>query len=158
MKNIKLMTLNLWCCFDWNNRIDAIRKFIDEEQPDIIAFQEAQINTHYSDSPSSNLLTDDTYPHHTYEPAWEVTSFMPYDEHSNTRQSHGLAIASKYPIISHEIVRLTLHAGREEPAIALLCTLNIEGVKTHVCNVHFDNTDETSKAHLGELMLHLKKT
>jgi endonuclease/exonuclease/phosphatase family metal-dependent hydrolase len=155
MKNLKLMTLNLWCYFDWDNRVSNIDTLIENESPDIVAFQEVQINTQFTSEPSSRTLTRHKYPYHLYEPAWGVTEFMPYDEHSMSRQSHGLAIASRYPILSHEVIRLTQHEGREEPAIALLCKLAIDGTETYVCNVHFDNTDPTSEAHLKELMGYL---
>ena len=51
---LRLMTLNLWCYFDWNNRAANIQSLIKDESPDIIALQEIQINTAFSDTPQSS--------------------------------------------------------------------------------------------------------
>lgn len=147
------MTLNLWCYFDWNNRKDAIVSLISKESPDVIAFQEAQTNHSFSPLPQSDTIANMCgYTYRVFAPTYKRDGQIDKDGGMTQETSFGLALLSKYPILSSETYFLRQHPSHDEACSVLFVTLNVNGEQVDICNVHFGNSDLFSDLHLNELM------
>lgn len=151
--NLKLMTLNLWCYFDWNNREENIHSLINGEAPDIIAFQEAQTNHSFSPNPQSDTIADVCgYKYRTFAPTYGRDGQIDKHGEMNQRSSYGLALISKHPIVASETYFLRQHPDHDEACSVLFSKIEIEGRVINLCNVHFGNSDLFSDLHLNELI------
>lgn len=149
----KIMTLNLWCYFDWANRKDNIISLIKQELPDIIAFQEAQTNHAFSHMPQSDDIADATgYTYRVCAPTYKRDGQIDADGNMTQETSYGLALISKYPILSSETYFLRRHPDYDEETSVLFCKIAIDDKIVDVCTVHFGNSDLFSELHLFELM------
>jgi len=147
------MTLNMWGYFDWKKRKDTLNAVVDDQSPDIVALQEVQLNTQFSHSSQVEVLAKNLgYTYFAYSPVWGRTDHMHWDEHKETRLSHGLGFMSKYPIISVESYFLLQQPDHDEPYNMQLIELDIDGDRQLFCNVHFGNSDNWSELHLRETM------
>ena len=138
----KIMTLNLWRYYEWDDRIGAIISLINHEQPDCIAFQEVLTNHAFSDFPASDLIADKCgYKFRAFAPT--LARHKTRDKEGNHTQlaSEGQAYISRVPIIKSESYFLTYHPEYPEEKTVFFCTLEIDGQQVEVCNVHFANSD-----------------
>jgi endonuclease/exonuclease/phosphatase family metal-dependent hydrolase len=150
---MKIMTLNLWCYFDWNSRKDNITTLIRDESPDFVAFQETQTNHAFSPYPQSDFIASVCdYKYRIFAPMYKRDGQIDRDGNMNQETSYGLALISKHPIISVETYFLRRHPDYDEETSVLFCKLDIDGHMVDVCNVHFGNSDLFSSLHLNELM------
>jgi endonuclease/exonuclease/phosphatase family metal-dependent hydrolase len=150
---LKVMTLNLWCYFDWDNRKENIVSLIKDESPDIIGFQEAQTNHAFSDFPQSDLVADTIeYKYRVFAPTYKRDGQVDRDGGMTQETSYGLALVSRYPIISVETYFLRRHPDYDEETSVLFCRIDVDGTIIDVCNVHFGNSALFSDLHLNELI------
>lgn len=150
---MKIMTLNLWCYFDWDNRKDTIDALVKKEAPDFVAFQEAQTNPAFSDFPQSDAIADaGGYRYRAFAPTYKRDGQIDKNGDMTQETSFGLALISKYPIISSETYFLRQHPDHDEACSVLFCKIDVNGTILDVCNVHFGNSDLFSDLHLNELM------
>lgn len=150
---LKIMTLNLWCYFDWEKRKDTIVSVVQRLNPDFIAFQEAQTNHSFSPWPQSDFIANSCgFKYRLFAPTYKRDGQIDKDGNMNQETSFGLAFISKYPIISAETYFLRRHLDHDEACSVVFATLDIHGELTDVCNVHFGNSDLFSDLHLNELM------
>lgn len=149
----KMMTLNLWCYFDWDNRKDAIVSLMKDAQPGVVAFQEAQTNPSFSAWPQSDFIANScNYPYRVFAPTYGRNGQVSPSGTMDQRASYGLALISKYPIVSSETYFLSQHPDHNEACSVLFCKIEVEGTIIDVCNVHFGNSDLFADLHLNELM------
>jgi endonuclease/exonuclease/phosphatase family metal-dependent hydrolase len=150
---IRIMTLNLWCYFDWSNRKDNIVSLVKELNPDFVAFQETQTNLSFSNYPQSDFIANACgYRYRLFAPTYGRDGQVDQDGNMTQRTSYGLALISKYPVISSETYFLRQHPGHDEVCSILLCTIDMNGTLVDVCNVHFGNSDLFADLHLNEVM------
>jgi endonuclease/exonuclease/phosphatase family metal-dependent hydrolase len=150
---LKIMTLNLWCYFDWDNRKGNINVVIKNLNPDFIAFQEAQTNHSFSDYPQSDFIADTCgYKYRVFAPTYKRDGQIDVSGGMTQETSYGLALISKYPIVSSETYFLRQHPDHDEACSVLFCKIDVNGKLIDVCNVHFGNSDLFSDLHLNELM------
>lgn len=150
---LRIMTLNLWCYFDWENRKNTITSVISGLDPDFIAFQEAQTNPSFSPWPQSDFIADAChYTYRAFAPTYKRDGQIDTGGGMTQETSYGLAFISKYPIISSETYFLRQHPDHDEACSVLFVKLAIDGEMVDVCNVHFGNSDLFSDLHLNELM------
>jgi endonuclease/exonuclease/phosphatase family metal-dependent hydrolase len=150
---LKVMTLNLWCYFDWKNRKNNILSLIRDESPDFITFQEAQTNPAFSAFPQSDFIADATgYKYKVFAPTYKRDGQVDKNGDMNQETSYGLAFISKYPIISVETYFLRRHPEYDEETSVLFCKIDVDGVIIDICNVHFGNSELFSDLHLNELI------
>lgn len=150
---LKTMTLNLWCYFDWKNRRDNIISLVKELDPDFITFQETQTNPSFSPNPQSDFIADQCgYKYRVFAPTYGRDGQIDQDGNMTTRASYGLALISKYPIVSSETYFLRQHPDHDEACSVVFCKIEINRTVVDVCNVHFGNSDLFSDLHLNELM------
>jgi endonuclease/exonuclease/phosphatase family metal-dependent hydrolase len=149
----KLMTLNLWCYFDWENRKDTIISVINDLNPDVIAFQEAQTNHAFSAWPQSDSIADTCgFKYRVFAPTYKRDGQIDREGGMTQETSFGLALISKYPIITSETYFLRQHPGHDEACSVLFVKLAINDKEVDVCNVHFGSSDLFSDLHMNELM------
>lgn len=147
------MTLNLWVYFDWDNRKDAIISLVNEQAPDVIAFQEAQTNHAFSPWPQSDFVADKCgYKYRVFAPTYKRDGQIDRDGGMTQETSFGLALISKHPIVSAETYFLRQHPDHDEACSVLFCKIDVNGELVDVCNVHFGNSDLFADLHLNELM------
>ena len=152
-KMLNLMTLNLWCYFDWENRKDTIISVVNKLSPDIIAFQEAQTNHSFSPWPQSDFIADNCeYKYQVFAPTYKRDGQIDKAGGMTQETSYGLALISKYPIMSAETYFLRRHPDYTEETSVLFCKIDVGGTIVDVCNVHFGNSELWSDLHLNELM------
>lgn len=150
---LKLMTLNIWCYFDWKNRKDTILSVVDAQQPDVIALQEVQTNHAFSPLPQSDFIADNcNYRYRVFAPTYKRDGQIDQDGGMTQETSYGLALISKYPVISSETYFLRQHPDHDEACSVLFVKLDVDGDEVDLCNVHFGNSDLFSDLHLNELM------
>jgi endonuclease/exonuclease/phosphatase family metal-dependent hydrolase len=150
---LKVMTLNLWCYFDWDNRKDNIVSLLQDESPDLVAFQEAQTNHAFSPFPQTDYLAERSgYKYRVFAPMYKRDGQIDASGDMTQETSYGLGLISKYPIVSVESYFLKRHPDYDEETSVLFCNLDINGKLVTVCNVHFGNSDLFSELHLNELM------
>lgn len=150
---LKIMTLNLWRYYDWGNRKKNIIKLINGNSPDVIGMQEVQTNTSFSFYPQSNDIANNTdYKYRTFAPTSVKFNQIDKKGKKTMRATHGLAILSKYPIISSESYVLEQQKSDKEARSVLFCTIQKNDQIIEVCNVHFSNDDDLAHLHLKELM------
>lgn len=150
---MKLMTLNLWCYFDWINRKDTIVSLVNKELPDVIAFQEAQTNHSFSPLPQSDFIADECdYKYRVFAPTYKRDDQIDKDGGMTQETSFGLALISKFPILSSETYFLRQHPDHDEACSVLFVKLDVNGKQVDLCDVHFGNSDLFSDLHLNELM------
>ena len=149
---VKLMTLNLWGYEQWDTRKGAISSLISEQSPDIVALQEVQLDAAKSPiSQAAYLAQAVDFQYVVYAPSLR-TARHPRGKSLTQGYSHGLALLSKYPILSSESYLLSQGVDFQEPCSVLFATVEENGEKTEICNVHFGNTDNESSEHLKELL------
>jgi endonuclease/exonuclease/phosphatase family metal-dependent hydrolase len=150
---LKIMTLNLWCYFDWNNRKDNIISLVNELAPDFKAFQEAQTNHSFSEFPQSDFIADNCgFKYRVFAPTYKRDGQIDKDGGMTQETSFGLAFISKFPVISSETYFLRQHPDHDEACSVLFCKIDVDGTPVDVCNVHFGNSDLFADLHLNELM------
>jgi endonuclease/exonuclease/phosphatase family metal-dependent hydrolase len=150
---LKLMTLNLWCYFDWENRKNNITSVIKKLNPDIIALQEVQTNHSFSAWPQSNIIADSCgFKYRVFAPTYRRDGQIDKNGDMTQETSYGLALISKYPVISSETYFLRQHPDHDEACSVLFVTLAVDSKEIVLCNVHFGNSDLFSDLHLNELM------
>ncbi len=148
------MTLNLWGYNDWSSRESNILALIKKIDPDIITLQEVEIDSTYSElSQSENIAKICGYEYHVFKPAFTRESSFEQKNTSDRIVTHGLAVLSKYPIISSQSYRLRKQRDFNEPCIALITNIDVDGHILDLWNIHLANTDKHSDLHIRELML-----
>jgi endonuclease/exonuclease/phosphatase family metal-dependent hydrolase len=139
---LKIMSLNLWRYYEWDDRVDNIVSLINQEAPDCIAFQEVLTNHAFSDFPASDFIANKCgYKYRAFAPTIARHSTRDRDGNHNQLASEGQAFISKFPIISSESYFLTYHPEYPEEKAVLFCTLEIDGKHIETCNVHLANSD-----------------
>ena len=148
----KVMTLNLWRYYDWDNRIDSIISLIANEKPDVIAFQEVLTNHAYSDFSATDFIADKcVYQYRAFAPTLARHKTRDRSGEHNQLASEGQAVISKFPIVTSESYFLTYRPEYPEEKAVLFCKINVEDKLIDICNVHFANC-EVAYAQLDELL------
>ena len=149
---IKIMSLNLWRYHEWDKRIDNIISLINEEQPDLIAFQEVLTNHAFSDFPSAYFIADKCgYKYRSFAPTLARHNTRDREGRHNQLASEGQAFLSKHPIVLTESYFLTFYPEYPEEKAVLSCTIELGDKQIEVCNVHFAN-NHIAYDHLEQLL------
>lgn len=150
---MKLMTLNLWCYYDWENRKDSIVSLVREHDPDVIALQEVQTNFAFAPNPQSDFIADACgYKYRSFSPTYSRKDQIDTNGDRTQRTSYGRAVISKYPIVSSEGYVLEQYPDHDEANSVLFCNIEMDGTYVELCCVHFANSDKHSELHLKELL------
>lgn len=138
----KIMTLNLWRYYEWDDRIDAIISLIQQERPDCIAFQEVLTNHAFSDFPATDFIADKCgYKYRAFAPTLARHKTRDRDGNHTQLASEGQAFLSKFPIVRSESYFLTYRPEYPEEKAVFFCTIEMNGKNIETCNVHLANSD-----------------
>ncbi|MBR9855782.1 MAG: hypothetical protein GYB37_14590 [Algicola sp.] len=129
---VSVMSFNIRAGYGIDGDFDLLRigNQIKKARPDIVYLQEVDYRTKRSQGKDITLeLANSTGLHSFFGKA------IPFDG-----GEYGLAILSKYPILTAEVHSLP-NQGNAEPRIALEAMLQVEGLgKLRVVNVHLDHS------------------
>lgn len=152
---LKIMTLNYWRYYELDQRLANIINAIQREKPDVICFQEMQIDSSHSPFSQVELLKSKLS-------GWDFSLHSTIYAKTHQRGSklpqpvqHGMAVLSRCPIINSFEYYLSLSEEETEPR-SILCfdiKLNIDTVK--LANIHFANREKWAKAQLEEFLNYL---
>lgn len=149
----KIMTLNMWGYYDWEDRKQNILSLVNEQNPDVITLQEVQLNHAFSYFPQSDFIADNCgYENRVFAPTYPRNDQIDKSGDRTQRTSYGLAIISRHPIITSETHFLQLYPDHDEECSVVFAKIQVNGKMIEVCNVHFANSDKHSDLHLKELM------
>ena len=96
---MKILSLNLWRYYDWENRFENIVNSILEKEPDVIFLQEVQLDKEKSLFSQVEILKKELG-----EYKYSIFSTIVIKTHQRGKElknpiQHGMAILSKYPIV-----------------------------------------------------------
>jgi endonuclease/exonuclease/phosphatase family metal-dependent hydrolase len=137
---LKVMTYNLHQCFGMDNKLDVreVADTIRQADPDIVGFQEADGGRVPSLSVDQVLwLSRNLNMYSVYGPSWGNT--------------YGVALLSKYPILSHQRHLLVSH---EQQRACLEARIDIGGRTLTFFSVHLGLNPEERHRQLDELLVH----
>jgi endonuclease/exonuclease/phosphatase family metal-dependent hydrolase len=137
---LKVMTYNLHQCFGMDNKLDLqeVASTIRQANPDIVGFQEADGGRVPSLSVDQVLwLSRNLNMYSVYGPSWGNT--------------YGVAVLSKYPILSHQRYLLVSH---EQQRACLEATIDVGGRTFTFFSVHLGLNSEERHRQLDELLVY----
>ena len=128
--------------------LDSVAVVIREEHPDIVGLQE--VDVHWSARSNfvdqAAMLSKATGMNYRFARIYQLPNADP----SKPPREFGVALLSRYPITAftnHDITRLSTQDSTPTPALLpglLDATLNIDGRKVRVLNVHLDYRSDPS--------------
>lgn len=133
---LKIVSLNLAGFKDWELRKQKITDFIVEEDPDVLFLQEVKFDPSQS-SYGQSLLLNQSLPHPF--PFTQTTISKFYQPSNGDAFREGLAVLSKFPIISSEILVLTKQADDKHPRIVQNIDIETDGHRILLANIHLSN-------------------
>lgn len=145
---MKLSTLNLQGFVNWKTHKPNVLAYFQQEQPDIILFQEVVFLPDISIKNQVQELNEDL--HYFFEHS-AVTRLQHSPDYDTFRE--GLAILSKYPVVKSDVIVLKQAAGDQHNRIIQLVDLFVDGTIIKIANIHFSLTEVADFA-----TLHLQET
>lgn len=136
-----LTTLNLQGFIDWEARKPAILEYLRAIDPDIIFFQEVVFIPDVSPYNQAQLLNQELG--YTYEQS-VITRLQPSPLYQTFRE--GLAVLSKYPIVTTDTIILKQLPGDEHNRIIQCVDIKKNDVIVKCANIHFSISDTVDYA------------
>jgi len=155
---IKIMTLNIARFQRWLERKQKLINFIKSENPDIILLQEVcEDNIDYAFANQAEELNKSlNYSFCSYERVTEIKKLYKAEDNGGFM---GLAVLSKFPILSSELKMLKFYPENKDKKQQSnqVVSVNLNNKKISIINVHFENNDKSSKLQLKETIDYCKK-
>lgn len=147
----RIVTINLYRYYDWQQRLPLIIEYLERTRPDVIAFQEVQLNVSFSLLPQSKQIADTlSYPYHVFAATDSKHQQLGALGSKVDDVSHGLAILSNFSILNIESIMLNRSAPDKEQRSIMLGEVEVDGKRVSIMNVHFNNNDDDARLHLKE--------
>lgn len=161
---LKILNLNIWGYNKFDKRKKLIVDLIKKENPDVVAFQEIRDDSRFNKKGNNQLLQLNEllkYPYSCFAEAMDVNQVNknlndPLYDASNPRVREGVALLSKFPLISHKRKKLKQHPNDKYTRAILCAKLKYKNKKIDVFVVHFSADDLFSKLHLEETLKYAK--
>ncbi len=128
--NVKLFDLYNWSVNDSNKNRHKMFNFLEKEMPDIVCFQEF-----YQQDKTTNFPTRDSL----LERMQIVDYHERYSYKSKGRQHFGIAMLSRFPMISKGEVPLQLEEGEKSDNYCIFADIVKNGDTLRVYNVHLQS-------------------
>lgn len=149
---MKILSLNLWRYYDWENRFENIVESIKEKKPDVIFLQETQL-----DKEKNNFSQVEILKKELQEYKYSIFSTIVVKTHQRGKKlknpiQHGMAILSKHPIINSFNYFLELSEDEKEHRSILCFDIEKDGKIEKMANVHFGNRENWAKKQLKEFI------
>ncbi len=153
---MKILSLNLWRYYDWENRFENIINTILEKQPDVIFLQEVQLDKTKSLKSQVEILKEklDHYKYLIFSSVLVKTHQR--EEKLKEPNQHGMAVLSKYPITNSFNYFLKLSEDEKESRSILCFDIEKDGKFEKMANIHFGNRENWAKKQLEEFLIFLK--
>jgi len=154
---IKIFNLNIWNYTNWEERKPKIIQEIKKENPEIVAFQEIRDDVKFNkkgNNQAKQLNEELNYPHYVFSPITDKRKERPGKY--KRRCIEGMAILSKYPILSYKKFILKKHEDDIYTCGFLEVKLKIDNKKIDILNVHFSNNEYFSLLHIFETLKYIK--
>lgn len=153
---LKLLTLNLWRYYDFENRLKNIIFEIDRLQPDVVFLQEVQIDQTISPLSQVEVIKNKLS---GYNYSLHSTIYLKTSQRGVNLEKpvqHGMAILSKHPITNSFEYYLDLSEDEKEARSNLCFDITLNNKTIKLANIHFGNKEEWSKAQLKEFIAYLE--
>jgi endonuclease/exonuclease/phosphatase family metal-dependent hydrolase len=153
---LKLLTLNLWRYYDFENRFENTITEISRLQPDVIFLQEVQIDETLSPFSQVELLKEklNAYKYSIHSNIYPKTSQRGVNLEIPVQ--HGMAVLSKYPIINSFEYYLKQSEKEKELRSNLCFDINLNEQIIKLANIHFGNKEEWAKKQIQQFTNYLK--
>lgn len=155
--DLKVITLNIWRYYHWDERKKEAIKFLKEQDADIVFIQEAAYDERLKGRFANQIQEINQelkYKDFNFFETAKMTKW--HEKPIDWIMSYGLGILSKYPIIHAEKINLP-HIKKNKDFGFTHTIVECQGKKINLINVHFENTDEGSKEHLKFVIEWCKK-
>lgn len=149
---MKIISLNLWRYYDWENRVEKIKEVILKNNPDVIFLQEVQL-----DRERSNLSQVEMIKEYLSDYKYSIFSTTVVKKYQRGQKlekpiQHGMAVLSKNPIINSFNYALGLSDDEKESRSILCFDIEKDGVVEKMANIHFGNREDWAKSQLKEFI------
>jgi len=144
---MKITTLNLWGRNNWAAREEAIHDYLQDENPEVVFFQEVVF------LPEESIYTQSAELNKKLGYAFEqeaITRLQTSDIYEDYRE--GLAVLSRHPILKSETLVLKQDPSDHLQRIVQLLDIQIDGQIIKFANVHFGELPHHAEKHLHELL------
>ena len=158
MKELKILTLNIWRYFDWEKRKDLVINLLKEQNADVVFLQEACYDDRLKNKYENQVDEVNRklkYPYFVFTKEADMKKLL-NSQPISWKMFYGLGILSKYKIKKSEKIALP-HVESDRDFTYLHCSLETEEGNMDVINVHFENNDKGSKKHLRTVLQWSKK-
>lgn len=152
---LKLLTLNLWRYYDFENRFENIISEISRLQPDVIFLQEVQIDETRSPFSQVELLKEklNAYKYSIHSTIYPKTSQRGISLEIPVQ--HGMAVLSKHPIVHSFEYYLKQSEDEKELRSNLCLDINFNEQLIKLANIHFGNKEEWAKKQIEQFTNYL---
>jgi len=149
---MKILSLNLWRYYDWDNRFKNIVNNILKKDPDIIFLQEVQLDKEKSSFSQVEILKE-----RLSDYKYSIFSTIIIKTHQKGKElkkpvQHGMAILSKHPIINSFNYFLKLSEDEKENRSILCFDIEKNGKIEKMANIHFGNRENWAKLQMKEFI------
>lgn len=154
---INVLTVNIWRYFDWDKRKEKLISFLKKHDSDIVFLQEAAYDDRLKEKYQNQVHElNQSLGYKDFIFAKEADMKKWHKEPIDWIMYYGLGILSKFRIKSSEMIILP-HVTRDKDFGFLHAVIETSKGDIDVINVHLENSDEGSKAHLTFLLDWCKK-
>ncbi|VVB83832.1 Endonuclease/Exonuclease/phosphatase family protein [uncultured archaeon] len=147
---LKIITINVWRYYEWENRKQKLIDFLKKENIDIVLFQEAASSKKSNwENQIEEINEKASYEFSAFEKLVKMTKW--HEKPIDYEMYYGFGILSKYKIKKTELIKLK-HVIKDKDFGFMHISIEIEGEDIDLLSVHFENTDEGSKQQLKETL------
>lgn len=147
---LKIITLNIWRYYEWEERKEKVISFLKRENADIVLFQEAASSEKSKWKNQVEEINEKLkYKFSAFEKLMKMAKW--HEKPLNYEMYYGFGILSKYKIKKTELIKLK-HIIKDKDFGFMYINLEIDSKEITILNVHFENTDEGSEEHLKETL------
>jgi len=149
---LKILTINIWRYYKWDQRKEELIRFLKEQDADIIFLQEAAYDDRLKSkfkNQVDEINKELNYEGQTFSKMTKMAKW--HQEPIDWDMWYGFGILSKFPINESDLVILP-HINKNKNYGFLHTTLETPLGTIDLINVHFENTDEGSKEHLKQTL------
>ncbi len=144
---MRITTLNLRGFFDWEHRLPVLVRYLRDVAPDVLLLQEVVYLPEVSPFPPSRLLNRELGFPVRHD---AITRLQRGRAHPVYRE--GLAVLSRLPVPSSEVLALRHEAGDPHHRIVQFVDVEAPDGVWPLANVHLSVRDDYALRHLGEVL------
>jgi len=154
---IKVLTINIWRYYEWENRKEKVINFLKGQDADIVFLQEAAYDERLKDKWQNQIEEINKqvqYPNLTFGKLMEMEKW--HEKPIDWIMYYGFGILSKYSIKHSEVIILPPVEKNKKFGFMHVIIETPNG-NIDLINVHFENTNKGSKEHLKQTLEWCKK-